>query len=111
MVAVDGSELQGKNLAYMHSSMGKVRCIFAMAARREFAVVASTVVVVVAEVVEGHAVEVDRFAVVGPNLGDSVLEMVPRRNCCGSLAVVDTTEKVRSAVGFGCNMLRRDLPW
>lgn len=94
----------------MHSSMGKVRCFFAMAARREFAVVASTVVVV-AEVVEGHAVEVDRFAVVGPNLGDSVLEMVPRRNCCGSLAVVDTTEKVRSAVGFGCNMLRLDLPW
>lgn len=107
---VDGSELQGKNLAYMHSSTGKVRCSFALAARRGFAVVASTNVVVVAGVVAERAVEVDRFAVVGANLGGSVLEMAPRHNCCYLLAVVDTSEGVRSAVGFGCNMLRLDFP-
>ena len=102
LVAVDGSELQGKNLAYMRSSMGKVHCSFAEAARRELAVVASTVVVVAA---------VEEHAVVGADLRGSVLEMVPKRNCCGLLSAVDTIEEVRSAVEFGCNMRRLDLPW
>ena len=64
----------------MHSSMGNVRCSFAVAVRRELAVVANTSVV--AGAVE-HAVEVDTFAVVGAKLGGSVLEMVPMHNCCG----------------------------
>lgn len=109
LVAVDGLELQGKNLAYMHSLMGKVRYSFAVAARRGFAVVASTAVVV-AGTEEEHVVEVDKIAVVGANLDRSVPEMVLRRIYCGLLAVVDTIEEVRSAVGFGCNTLRLDLP-
>lgn len=111
LVAVDGLELQGKNLVYMYSSTHRGRCNFAVAARQEFAVVASTTVVAVAGVMEEHVVEVDRFAVVGANLGDSVLEMVPRHSCCDLVAVVDTSEEVRSAAGFGCNMLPLDLPW
>lgn len=96
----------------MYSSMGKVRCSLAVAARLESAAVANMgVVVVVAGVVEEHAVEVDSFAVVGANLGGSVLEMVPTRSCCGLLAVVDTIEEVKSAVDSGCNMLRLDLSW
>lgn len=110
LVAVDGLGLQGKSLAYMRSSMGKVRYSFVVAAKRESAVVASTGAVV-AEMVEAHAVEVGMFAVVGANLGGSVLERGPTRNCCGLLAAVDTNEEERSAVGFGYNMLRLDLPW
>ena len=87
----------------MHSSMGMVRCSFVLAARREFAVVASTGVVAVAGVVE-------RVAVVGAKSGDSVLEMVPRHSCCDLRAVVDAIGEARSAVGFGCNMLQLDLP-
>ena len=96
----------------MHSLMGKVRCSFVPAARREFAVVASTGVVAVVGVVDRFAVvgAVDRFAAVGANSGDSVLEMVPRHSCCDLRAVVDAIEEVRSAVGFGCNMLQLDLP-
>ena len=109
LVAADGSELQGKNLAYMHSLMGKVRCSFAVVVRQGFAVVAS-MAVVVAGAGEEHVVEADKIAVVGANFGGSVPEMVLRRIDCGSLAVVDTIEEVRSAVGFGCNMLRLDLP-
>lgn len=91
----------------MYSSMGKARCSFAVAVRRELAVVASTGVV--AGAVE-HVVEVDRLVVVGVRLGGSVLEMVPRRNCCGWFAAVDRIEGVRSAACFGCSMLRCDLP-
>lgn len=103
MVAVDGWELQGKNLACMHSLAGTVRCSFVLAARQEFAAVASTGVVAVVGVEH-------RFAVVGPNLGDSVPETVPRHSCCDLLAVVDAIEEARSAVGFGCNMLQLGLP-
>ena len=74
-----------------------------LAARRGFAVVAST------WVAAGAGVE-DRFAVVGANSGDSVLEMVPRHSCCDLRAVVDAIGEARSAVGFGCNMLQLDLP-
>lgn len=91
----------------MCSSMGKVRCSFAVAVRWELAVVASTGVV--AGAVE-HVVGVDRSAVVGIRLGGSVLEMVPRRNCCGWFAVVDRIEGVRSVACFDCSMLQRDLP-
>ena len=103
LVAVDGWELQEKNLACMHSLVGTVRCSFVLAARQEFAVVASTDVVAVVGVEH-------RFAVVGAEFGDSVPEMVPRHSCCDLHAVVDAIEEVRSAVGFGCNMLQRDLP-
>ena len=108
-VAVDDSELQGKSLAYMRSSMGKVLHSFVVAASWEFAVVASTGVVA-AGTVEEHAVEVHSFAVVGANLSDSVLEMVPRRNCGGLFAAVDTNEEERSGGCFGYNMLRLNLP-
>lgn len=93
----------------MYSSMGKARCSFAVAVRWELAVVASTAVVAGAV---GHVVEVDRLVVVVVEviLGGSVLEMVPRRNCCGWFAAVDRIEGVRSAACFGCSMLRRDLP-
>ena len=94
----------------MHSSVGKTRCSSAVAARLESAVVANTGVVADAVPVEEHAVEVDRFAAAGAELDGSVLEMVPRRNCCGLLAVGDTIEGGRSAACFGCNMLRLDLP-
>lgn len=87
----------------MHSLMGKVRCSFVLAARREFAVVASKGVVAVAGVV-------DRSAVVGANLSDSVLEMARRHSCCDLRAVVHAIEEVRFAVGFGCNTLQLDLP-
>ena len=87
-----------------------MRCSFAVAARRESAVVANTGVVAGAAPVEEHAVEVDRFAVVGARLGGSVLEMVPRRSCCDLLAVADTIEGVRFAACSGCNMLLLDLP-
>ena len=111
LVVVDGSELQGKNLACMHSSTGKMRCSFAVAARREFFAAASTSgVVVVAVPVKEHAVEVDRFAALGTSWGGSVLEMGQRRDCCGLLAVGDTIEAVRSAACFGYSMLRLDLP-
>lgn len=113
LAAVDDSELLGKNLGCMCSSLGKRRCSFGVAARWEFAVVASTVVVdVVAVPVPGeeHVVEVDSFAAVGADLGDSVPETVRRRNCCDLIAAVDKFEEVRSAVCFGCNMLRLDLP-
>lgn len=103
LVAVDGWELRGKNLACMHSLMGTVGCSFVLAARPEFAAVASTAVVAVVGVVH-------RFAVVGANLGDSVPEMVPRHSCCDLLAVVDAIEEGRSAVGFGCNTLQLNLP-
>ena len=83
LAAADGSELWGKNLASRHSSVDKVRCSFAVAARRGFAAVASTGDAVVAVPVEEHAVEVDSLAVVGADLGGSALETVPRRNCCG----------------------------
>lgn len=109
LAGVDGLELQGKNLACMNPSMGKVRCSFGVAAEQELAVVASTAVVVVA-VVEEHAVEVHNCAAVGANLGGSVLEMVPRHSYL-LLAAVDTIEEVRSAAGFECNMLQLDLPW
>ena len=108
-VAADGSELRGRNLASMYSSVGKVRCNFAVAARWGFVAVASTSDAVVAVPVEEHAVEVDSLAVVGAGLGGSVLETVPRRNCCGLFAAANTMG-VRSAVCSGCNMLWLDLP-
>ena len=107
LVAADGSELQG---TCIYLSVRKMRCSSAVAARRESAAVANMGVVAGAVLVEEHAVEVDRFAVVGAQLGGSVLEMVLRRNCCGLLAVADTIEGVKFAVCFGCNMLRLDLP-
>ena len=111
LVAVDGSELQGKNLACMHSSTGKMHCSFAVAARREFVAAASTSgVAVVAVPVKEHAVEVDRFAALGISWGGSVLEMGQRRDGCGLLAVGDTIEAVRSAACFGYSTLRLDLP-
>lgn len=103
LVAVDGWELRGRNLACMHSSVGTVRCSLVLAARQEFAVVASTGVVAVVGVEH-------RFAVVGPRQGDSVPEMVPKHSCCDLLAVVGAIEEGRSAVGFGCNMLQLGLP-
>ena len=107
---VDGSEPKGKNLACMHSSMDKVCCSFAVAARPELAAVANTGVAVVAGAAEERAVEVDRSADVVASLDGSVPEMVPRRNCCGLFAAVGTIEEVKFAVGFGCNMRRLDLP-
>ena len=109
LLAADGSELRGKNPASMYSSVGKVRCSFAVAARWGSAAVASTIGAVVAVLVEEHAVEVDSLAVVGADLGGSVPEMVPRRNCCGLLAAANTMG-VRSAVCCGCNMVWLDLP-
>lgn len=107
LAAADVLELQGKNLACKHPSMGKVRCSYGVAAGRELAVVASTAVVAG---VQEHVVEVDRCAVVGANLCGSVLEMVPRHNC--SLpAAVDKIAEAIFEVGFGCNMPRLDLPW
>ena len=109
LVAADGSELWGKCLASRHSSVGKVRCSFAVAARWGSAAVASTYYAVVAVPVEEHAVEVDSLTVVGADLDGSVLETAPRRNCCDLLAAANTME-VRSAVCFGCSMLWLDLP-
>lgn len=94
----------------MRSSMGKMFCSFEVAARRELAVVASMAVAVAAAALEEHAVEVDKIVDVVAKLGGFVLEMVPRHNFCDLLAAVDTIEEVRSAVGFGCNMLRLGLP-
>ena len=110
LVAVDGSELQGKTPAYRCSSMGKVRCNFGVAVRRAFAVVASTNGVVAVGLVSERAVEGDKFAAVGANLGGSVLETARRRNHCGWLAAVDTIGEVRFVVCFGCNMLRLGPP-
>ena len=106
-VVVGGSERQGKNPACMRSWMDKLRCSFVVAAWWVSAVVASTSAV--AGAVE-RAVEVDSSAVVGATLGGFVPETVPRRNCCGSFAVVGTIEEVRSVACFDCNMLRLGLP-
>ena len=110
LVVVDGSEPKERNLACMHSSMGKVCCSFVVAARPELAAVANTGLAVVAGAAEERAVEVDRSADVVASSDGSVPEMVLGRNCCGLLAAVDTIEEVKSAVGFGCNMPRLDLP-
>ena len=114
LVAVDDSELQGKNLAYMRSLVGKARYSFVLTARRDFAVVASKGggggVVVAGGLVEEYAVVVDSFAVVEASLGGFVLETVQTRTC-GLLVVVNTNEAVKSAAGFGGNTLRLDLPW
>ena len=105
--AVGDSELQGKNHAYMGSSMGKMRCSFAVVAG--WVSVVGVVAVASTSAVAG-AVEVDSFAVAGAELGGFALEMVPRRSCCDWFAVAGTIEGVRSAAWFGYNMLRFDLP-
>ena len=110
LVAVDGSELQEKTPVYKCSSMGKVRYNFGMAAKRAFAVVASTKGVVAVVVVSEHVVEGDKFAAVGADLGGSVLETGRRRNHCGWVAAVNTIGEVRSVIYFDCNMLRLGPP-
>ena len=110
LVAVDGLEVRGKNLACTHSPMGRMRCSLAVAEMRESAAVASTVGAVVAGLGGEHAVEADRSAVVGADWDGSVPAMVPIRNCCGLLGAVYRVEEVRSGACFGCNMLRSDLP-
>ena len=116
MVAVDDSERQGKNLAYIRSLVGKARYSFGLNARRDLAVVASKgvgdgVVVgsVVAGLVEEYAVVVGSFAVVEASLGGFVLETVPTRTC-NLLAVVKRNEAAKSVAGFGGNTLQLDLP-